>query len=275
MTENAPLMRVVALCPSFRRPKLAGNAAACFAAQDYSGPRKLLIWEDGGALLASESEVIEVVTSNRFPDLGSKYNALAERAIRENKADLLVVWEDDDIYLPWHLSAHVTALESMGRMWSKPSRVLSLYTGRLQEEWAYGRFHASIALRREAWEAVKWPTSGRADFDQEFMARLWERFGPPADPLEIHPIPGYVFRYASTGSWHAQHFMRGPGDTNWYRAVEEYVTPEEPCPLTIAFDEETETVCQLQRGQLPITPGGKRKSSRRPGRMWPKNWAWI
>jgi hypothetical protein len=259
MTENAPLMRVVALCPSFRRPKLAGNAAACFAAQDYSGPRKLLIWEDGGALLASESEVIEVVTSNRFPDLGSKYNALAERAIREKKADVLVVWEDDDIYLPWHLSVHVRALQETGRMWSKPSRVLSLYTGRLQEEPAAGRFHASIALRREAWEEVRWPTSGRADFDQQFMASLGRRFGPPADPLEIHPVPGYVFRFGSTGSWHAQHFMCGPSDTSWYRTLEQHVERTSPRPMTIMFDPETENVYQLfTRDRWGILPGRSR-----------------
>ena len=247
MTENAPLMRVVALCPSFRRPKLAGNAAACFAAQDYSGPRKLLIWEDGGALLASESELVEVIASERFPDLGSKYNALAERAIREKKADVLVVWEDDDIYLPWHLSVHVRALQETGRMWSKPSRVLSLYTGRLQEEPAAGRFHASIALRREAWEEVRWPTSGRADFDQQFMASLGRRFGPPADPLEIHPVPGYVFRFGSTGSWHAQHFMCGPSDTSWYQDVERTVSPVPKTELRAEFDEETRAVYERFR----------------------------
>lgn len=253
MADNVPLMQVVALCPSFRRPKLAGNAAACFGAQDYGGPRKLLIWEDGGALLALQGELVEVITSARFPDLGSKYNALAERAIREHKADVLVVWEDDDIYLPWYLSAHVAALEGTGRIWSKPSRVLSLYTGRLQEEPAAGRFHASIALRREAWEDVRWPTSGRADFDQEFMGVLGRRFGPPADPLEVHPVPGYVFRYGSTGCYHAQHFMRGPADTSWYAAVAEVSTPQPPEVLRPGFDDETAAVYQISSGG----PGGR------------------
>lgn len=245
MAENATLMQVVALCPSFRRPKLAGNAAACFLAQDYPGPRKLLIWEDGGALLALQGDLVEVITSARFPDLGSKYNALAERAIRRYSADVLAVWEDDDIYLPWYLSAHVAALEGTGRMWSKPSRVLSLYTGRLEEEPAAGRFHASIALRREAWEEVRWPTSGRADFDQEFMALLGRRFGPPADPLDIHPVPGYVFRFASTGSWHAQHFMKGPADTSWYRTLESHLERCEPSSLAIALDGETAEIYSM------------------------------
>lgn len=248
MTENGPREFVAALCPTFRRPNLAGNAAACFLAQGFTGPRKLLIWEDGGALLASQSELIEVIASERFPDLGGKYNALAERAVRRYSADVLAVWEDDDIYLPWHLSAHVRALQETGRMWSKPSRVLSLYTGTLQEEPADGRFHASIALRREAWEEVRWPTSGRADFDQEFIGLLSRRFGSPADPLEIHPVPGYVFRYASTGSWHAQHFMRGPGDTEWYRLVKAHTEFVGPAELTVGFDAETAAAYQLVSG---------------------------
>jgi len=236
---------IVGLCPSFRRPHLVANAAACFLAQKIAMPRMLLIWEDGGALKPYRNGSLQVVTSKRFPDLGSKYNALARMAIQDWDADYLAVWEDDDIYLPWHLATHVEAMETTGRLWSKPSRVLSLYTSQLEEEPAAGRFHASICLTRKAWEQVKWPTHGRADFDQEFMARLHKMCGPPADPLDIHPVPGYVFRYGSTKSYHAQHFMRGASDTGWYRAIERQTAIESPIPLKVGFDRETESLYRL------------------------------
>ncbi len=242
MTEKHSPATVVALCPSFRRPQLAGNAAACFLAQRIASPRKLVIWEDGGALEARQDGFIRVVASRRFPDLGSKYNALARLAISELAAHFLAVWEDDDIYLPWYLAAHLEAVRSTGRLWSKPSRVLSLYTGSLQEEPAAGRFHGSLFLAREAWRRVKWPTHGRADFDQEFMTSLLRECGPPADPLEVHPIPGYVFRYGSTKSYHAQHFMKGPGDTSWYQDVARTVSVLPKTDLKAEFDEETRAV---------------------------------
>lgn len=256
-TRSAPV--IVALCPTFRRPRLVGNAAACFLAQKVGGKRALLIWDDGGTLQPHHNGSIHVITSKRFPDLGSKYNALARLAISELDADFLAVWEDDDIYLPWYLAAHLEAVRITGRLWSKPSRVLSLYTGSLQEEPAAGRFHASIFLTREAWSLVKWPTHGRADFDQEFMARLLEECGPPADPLEVHPVPGYVFRYGSTKSYHSQHFMKGPGDTSWYQDVERTSSrPRTPEPLNIAFDRETaELISHPKSGQYhPNDAGG-------------------
>ncbi|MEY3457900.1 MAG: hypothetical protein RL215_1057, partial [Planctomycetota bacterium] len=77
-----------------------------------------------------------------------KVNALAGLA----QGDILVVWEDDDIYLQHHISTHVRAME--GRLWSKPSSVLSTYTGKHEVEDATGRFHASLAFRREAFDRI-------------------------------------------------------------------------------------------------------------------------
>lgn len=239
---------IVCLCPTFRRPQLAGNAAACFIHQEVDYPRYLLVWEDGGALEPLETSILEVIVSERLPDLGTKYNRLAETAIRKWNAEYLAVWEDDDIYLPWYLRTHLEAIQQTGAAWSKPSRVYSTYTGRLQEEPAAGRFHGSLFLTRRAWEAVRWPENGRADFDQQLMAALTERFGPPADPLTICPYPGYVFRYGSTGAYHAQWFMRAPEDRTWYWAVESAAPPIKPHPLRIAFDEETIRIYSLMVG---------------------------
>jgi hypothetical protein len=73
-----------------------------------------------------------------------------------SKGKILVVWEDDDIYLPHQISSHVTAME--GNLWSKPSKVLSDYSGQIQEEDATGRFHASIALSRQGFvQCGSWP----------------------------------------------------------------------------------------------------------------------
>lgn len=240
---------IAALCPTFRRPGLTGNAAACFLAQRCELPRRMLIWEDGGALEAATIGSIQIVTSRRFPDLGSKYNALAERAIELWDPDYLAIWEDDDIYLTWHLETSIVAMIQSGALWAKPSRVWSLYTGRLEEEPAAGRFHGSLVLTRRAWEQVPWPTHGRADFDQEFMRHLQEECGPPADPLLIEPRPGYIFRYGSTRSYHAQHFMRGTADITWYETVAEHVPELPSAELRIAFDDETAAILGVVRGE--------------------------
>ncbi len=140
------------------------------------------------------------------------FNALAGLA----GGDVLVVWEDDDIYLPWHITAHVEALSDGG--FSKPSRVLSLYTGELHEEEAVGRFHASIAFTREVFElAGGWPLTKRGDFDQTFLQRL-AGVATLVDPCRAF-APSYVFRWGSTRCYHGQGLMRGPNDVEWYERV--------------------------------------------------------
>jgi len=102
-----------------------------------------------------------------------------------------------------------------GRLWSKPSKVLSDYTGRIEEEDATGRFHASLAFTRLAFEQVGgWPLTLRGDFDQQLIARLKE-LGSAGDPCVI-ASPSYVFRWGSTGAYHGQALMRGPDDEQWY-----------------------------------------------------------
>jgi hypothetical protein len=69
-----------------------------------------------------------------------------------------------------------------GRLWSKPSFVLSSYTGRLEQEDATGRFHASLAFRREIFDRIGgWPLTKRGDFDQQLIARL-HAIEAPGDP---------------------------------------------------------------------------------------------
>ncbi|MFN5627173.1 MAG: hypothetical protein ACK5DM_24710, partial [Planctomyces sp.] len=60
-----------------------------------------------------------------------------------------------------------------GRLWSKPSFVLSSHTGRPTQKDATSRFHASLACRREILDRIGgWLLTKRGDFDQQLIARL-------------------------------------------------------------------------------------------------------
>jgi hypothetical protein len=209
VSNELPL--VSCLCPTYRRPKLLENSIACFLAQDYPADRRELIaLDDAGELENQTGDGWQIISiTRRFRSLPEKFNALAGLA----RGEILVVWEDDDIYLPHHISSHVVAMS--GYLWSKPSRVLSDYTGEMQEEDATGRFHASLAFTRHAIEQVAgWPLTMRGDFDQQLIARL-NGLGSPADPCSVGN-PSYVFRWGSTGAYHGQALMRGPEDEEWY-----------------------------------------------------------
>ncbi|MEI7702816.1 MAG: glycosyltransferase family A protein, partial [Planctomycetia bacterium] len=196
--------------------------------------------DDAGELKNETSDGWQIISiSRRFRSLPEKFNALAGLA----QGDILVVWEDDDIYLPHHISSHVAAMD--GHLWSKPSKVLSDYTGEIREEDATGRFHASLAFTRQAFEQVGgWPLTLRGDFDQQLLARL-TAIGSPADPCAVAG-PGYVFRWGSTGAYHGQAFMRGPEDEEWYGRVLSRDSTE-PQALSPGFDGKSNSDCSSMR----------------------------
>lgn len=248
--ESQHLPFVTCLCPTYRRPtRLVANAIACFERQTYPADyRRLIVLDDAGELTPQVGPNWQIVSMiNRYRTLPAKYNALATLA---SGADVLVVWEDDDIYLPWHIEAHVAALAD--HAWSHPSRVWSLYTGQLRQEPAGRRFHAALVVRCQTLAMIGgWPDTPRADFDQLLMAALSRRFGMPADPCEGF-VASYVFRWGSTGSYHGQAFMRG-NDPDWYdRAVEQTEPAAGPVTVTPGLDAETKQLFGiLSRGGPP------------------------
>lgn len=202
---------VSCLCPTYQRPGMLANVVACFLAQDYPPDRReLIILDDAGQYASCSADGWHLISLNhRFRSLPEKYNAIAGLS----KGEILIVWEDDDIYLPSHISNHVLALQHGD--FSKPSKILSLYTEKLQEEPASGRFHGSIAFKRSLFNTINgWPLSQRGDFDQELMTRL-SQHGKLVDTCQ-YGSPCYVFRWGSTNSYHGQSAMHSPTDEQWY-----------------------------------------------------------
>jgi hypothetical protein len=215
-------MNILCLCPTYGRPQLLANAVACFLAQDYpEEKRKLLILDDAGQIESQNHGSWQVIsTPERFPSLPAKYNAMLAAEgiigpIQHDRWDAVAVWDDDDIYLPWHLSAAAKALVA-GAPSAKPLRVWSLYGTEVPfQESGAGRFHGSLVIAMDQLRRVDgWFDTRRADFDQQQIAVC----GPAADTLPHSPgnSPSYVFRWQSTKANHCQGLMSSPDDEDWY-----------------------------------------------------------
>lgn len=251
---------VACLMPTYGRPKLVANSIACFNAQTYPADRRILfILDDLGQFKGLESErapsyedhsrmcfsypsVHVTVAFDRYPSLPSKYTYLMG-LVKDLGIDYVMVWDDDDVYLPDYIESHSNSLQT--NMWSHPELIWSDYGNVLRLEPASGRFHGSLAAHRLAiemvggWEGVL-PSDHlkRADFDQKMIAALKQRFGLPGRPEPVHD-PNYIFRWGSTGHPHCQSLMKSPENETWYDQVKAF-DPKIVSTLEPKFDGPTE-----------------------------------
>ncbi len=180
--------------------------------------KTLVIYDDLGTLEHTRCDLENVVIisrNTRCTSVGAKYNDLFA-VLPPDDYDAVAVWDDDDIYLPEHLAVHAQVLATSP--WSKPSQIISAYFDPPRIESAAGRFHGSIALRRDMLQELArqhgtpWIDTTRATFDQEFLTRCTQH-SPPGDPCQLAP-PQYIYRWQTSKSGHCSGIM---DRTTWYR----------------------------------------------------------
>ena len=203
----------ICLCPTYGRPThLLMNTIACFQAQTYQNKR-LLICDDLGNLVyrGGIPNVFVESTPERYPSLPAKYNSMLAKVTATDS--VIIVWEDDDLYLPHHIQSNVDALKRAE--WAHPVDVWSTYTGKPEIEGAAGRFHASLAFRADFLKRIGgWPDTVSPMFDQMLIATAAQNTPCGRPNSDASAIPSYVFRWADTQSPHGQVTM-GSGDS-WY-----------------------------------------------------------
>lgn len=204
---SSPL--VTCVCPTYKRPQLLQNALACFLAQEYER-KHLIILDDAGQFgeQSGDNWVLHTAQS-RFHTLPAKYNALAELVSPDT--EIIAVWEDDDVYLPHHLTAlvdaHLCSVASGGAEYYVPKKIFSNYgctRGETVEESAIGRFHGAWGFSKRLFDAVGgYPDTGQLNFDQQLGVRLStaDFAGGGVKHYDDNRSPSYIYRWGN-GVYH-------------------------------------------------------------------------
>jgi hypothetical protein len=235
-------MFLTAICPTFRHPKLLANTLAMWNLQTYpADQRKLLILDDGDTFDNQQGDNwVLLSTKNRLPALSMKCNTLLSLALKST--DAIMVWDDDDIYMPSYVETHAKTLEHHDL--SKTLRVLTDCGpgNTIKEEDSGGRFHSSLGFTKELILRVGgWKPTKRADFDLQLIDRLTEQARSWGKWEGVSPIP-YVYRW-NTGHAHCQWTMTTPEDETWYDKGEEaYVKVPRVGTLVPKLDDHTAQV---------------------------------
>ena len=97
---------ITCLCPTYGRFTQLRVSLACFIEQDFPD-RQLFILNDAPVPITCNVPGVTIINAERFPNLGEKRAYLLNLA----QTEIVAHWDDDELYLPWHLSTgmHILA----------------------------------------------------------------------------------------------------------------------------------------------------------------------
>ena len=246
LTIDVHLPAVTCLCPTYGRFSLLRESLACFHAQDY--PNKMLLILNDAEIPIERAEyetMCKVVIWNcpgRFANLGEKRQALLELAT----TPLVAHWDDDDFYLPWHLSRSVKALLMRPAMRCVKSRGAWYMVGKVPDIQCRGIHHnvfegSMVFFRKDALELGGYPPlhSGQAK-------ALMDRFEKTGQLYKIPDNygcpPSYVYRWGQ-GVGHVSAYKNKSDSLARFRAENQdfgkgqILTPADLAPYWAALTE--------------------------------------
>ena len=165
---------VSCLCLTYGRPSLLEEAVESFLRQQWDGPKELIVVNDhpDQELVFNHSEVVIVNINRRLRTLGEKRNLSAALA----KYDYYLIWDDDDIHLPWRIAE--TMKELPQRHFFKCPQVWQTNQGVFERRIWHGDFyyHCTAAYSRHVFEQVGGYRCMNGGEDLDFEERI--RLGP-------------------------------------------------------------------------------------------------
>lgn len=201
-----------------RHPRLLEECVESFLRQDYEGDKRLIIFNDCKLQRYEFNHPdVEIVNlGDRIGSIGEKFNL----AVKYGDGDILMMWDDDDVSLPWRISTTVRHMDKTIHYF-RPSQIFTMVQGSMNIE--HGRWLNASAFSRKAFEAV----GGAPD-------RVVAEFGL-ADRLDkISHIRTTVIPYKDTfyiynktspasqpGYYHISHEVQFGGEREAYRLMEE------------------------------------------------------
>lgn len=142
--HNKQMIGVSCLCLTYGRPELLEEAIESFLRQDWVGPKELIIVNDhpDQQLVFDHPEVVIFNIPRRLQTLGEKRNLSVALA----KWDNLLIWDDDDIYLPWRITETMKKLPT-DQFFKCPNAWL-LTNNVWQENIGFNLYHGGTAYTR-------------------------------------------------------------------------------------------------------------------------------
>lgn len=156
------------ICLTFARIARLEEAIACFLSQDYPGPKELIVLNSFfPQTLKGEFPFVRIINlTQRPPSLADARNMAIEAAAGTH----IITWDDDDIYLPNHLSNFATNWpECCDWVWMDRQYYAERFKIQRVTQGTYNVF----AFTKKAWESAgKYKAGMNCGEDHDFCTRV-------------------------------------------------------------------------------------------------------
>ena len=163
---------VSCVCITYKRSNFLEEAIESFLRQDYTGQKELIIVNDDKdqTLVFNHPQVKIFNFKERFTTIGEKRNKSIELA----SYNILMLWDDDDIYLPHKISFGVNKMLNnnleyynlnQGFYYSMKEKIIDLVSNLL---------HANSCYTRHIFDAVKGYSNINIGEDIDFQNKIFE-----------------------------------------------------------------------------------------------------
>lgn len=189
--------KVSCYCATYGRPHVLEEALESFLRQNYTGDKELIILNDfkENTLSYDHPQVKIYNVKEHIMPLGKKFN----ETVKLCSGDILMPWEDDDIYLPNRISYTVDHMEN--GFFHVGFAYLDLPGNKLQL--SGNHFHCNMAVEKSLWDKVGgYSEIDNCTLDVELMARLKKEANFKIPNFDFKDI-FYIYRWGTTGSYHA------------------------------------------------------------------------
>lgn len=193
---------VSCVCLTYGRPELLEESIESFLRQDWVGPKELIIVNDHPEqqLKFDHPEVTVFNIPRRLRTLGEKRNL----SVSLTKWDNILVWDDDDIYLPWRITETMKTLPTA--QFYKCPNAWVLSSDVWQEKPGFNLYHGGTAYTRWLFDVAGGYRciNGGEDCDIEWrFQNVTEKKGEywPHTTLPLNRLY-YVYRWGH-GHYHA------------------------------------------------------------------------
>jgi hypothetical protein len=190
---------------TYGRHALASEALACFLAQSVTSQATLLIYNQHPVPLKFDHPRVRIV--NEAPPPAS-LRVIRRRMLdfADRSADLIHFWDDDDLYLPWHLD---DCLKHIGTSvaWKPASCWISEHNARFSRH--ANRFEGSWVFRADYVQAAPLRTHPTYTDHPVFLQT------PEAGLLattELGAATSYIYRWANGGEHVSGYAAGGSSD---------------------------------------------------------------